>query len=435
VLVDCTRLSWPDYPLTLLRRAGDFGERYIKFGRVTVSKTWSRILEAFRFTRDISLLALPFFVSKGLFGCLLHRQLLVICARGICDPAIAQISVCGGLCNDSVGRRLGIRVLCCLTLLFIPNSFSLHFYYIPEAMIGDTKILDLNVAIPYYNTTMITESNIHLLTTALTLLLPLLAFYIHYDYKAFLSLGPGGTPATPLGYLKIKLLSLVCLRDPLRPMPIPPHFRPQTGYFDTDSALPRRKGERPRIQGIAPQRQQTQKSSEAVYKSLLSKLNDLVTDPRNQLMERTSCFEKHSSGIFASTPIMGTCGGEICHAHASDGSMHLTLHPSDAKLMLENGWGERHPLARGGWCRRFVPKEFVLVYAPRDEDEVEIVMKIVAASIWWVSGIDVNGDETGPRRRSADVEAVGKAMADSECWTCKMRSCGGGKAERVMGDT
>jgi hypothetical protein len=101
--------------------------------------------------------------------------------------------------------------------------------------------------IPYYSTSMVTETHIYFLTTALTLLLPpLLAIYIHYDYKAFLSLGPGGTPATPLGYLKIKLLSLLCLRDPLRAIPVPPHFRPQTGYFNDDALAPR-KGERPLV--------------------------------------------------------------------------------------------------------------------------------------------------------------------------------------------
>ncbi|KAH4948719.1 hypothetical protein HBI56_134020 [Parastagonospora nodorum] len=304
-------------------------------------------------------------------------------------------------------------------------------------MINNTNIpnlnlnLNLNLPIPYHTTTAImSEQTMHLLTTALTLLPPpLLALYIHNDYKAFLSLGPGGTPATPLGYLKIKLLSLVCLRDPLRPMPIPAHFRPQTGYF-TSTALPTRKGPRPQVRGIAPQRQKTQESPAAVYTQLVERLSALAADPRNKLVERTSCFEKNSSGLFASVPITRTCGGEICHAHPSDGSMHLTLHPADAKLVLENGWGERHPLARGGWCRRFVPKEFVLVYAPRDAAEVEVVMNIVAASVWWVSGIDVNGDEAGMRRRSKDVEAVGRVVeVQRECW-----SCGGGKAERMVGD-
>ena len=255
---------------------------------------------------------------------------------------------------------------------------------------------------------VVSELHISVLNAILTLLLPVFAaVYIHYDYKAFLSLGPGGTPATPLGYLKIKLLSLFCLRDPLRPTLIPPHFRPQNGYLDQDT-LPKRRGERPRVQGVAPQRQKTQTSNAKTYAQLVQRIHNTAVDPRNQLLERTSCFEKHSSGLFTSIPIMGTCGGEICHAHASDGSMHMTLHPADANLMMENGWGERHPLARGGWCRRFVPKEFVLIYAPRDEIEVDIVMRLVAAGIWWVSGIDVHKDEEGPRKRSTDAAVLGK---------------------------
>lgn len=287
--------------------------------------------------------------------------------------------------------------------------------------------------LPYYFESMLSESTIYILTTVLTFLLPLLlALYIHKDYKAYLSLGPGGTPQTPLGYLKIKLLSVICLRDPLRPLSIPPHFRPQTGYFE-DSSLPTRKGSRPCVQGVAPQRQKTQKSNETIYKNLVSRLQALAEDPRNRLLERTSCFEKNSSGLFTSIPITRTCGGEICHAHPSDGSMHLTLHPLDAKLMLESAWGERHPLARGGWCRRFVPKEFVLIYAPRDEAEVDEAMKIVAASIWWVSGIDVNGAEVGSRRKSRDVEAVSKAMEGQECWSCRAKACGGGKGDKMTG--
>jgi hypothetical protein len=308
------------------------------------------------------------------------------------------------------------------------DSFTTNLTANLETMASTTS------RIPYYINAMLSETSMHVLATALALLLsPLFAFYIHHDYKAFLSLGPGGTPKTPLGYLKIKLLSIVCLRNPYQPLALPPHFRPQKGYFNAD-ALPQRKGERPVVQGIAPQRQQTQKSNENVYGKLVACFHALAEDPRNRLMERTSCFEKNSSGLFTGMPITRTCGGEICHAHPSDGSMHLTMHPADAKMMLENGWGERHPLARGGWCRRFVPKEFTLVYAPRDEDELDTVMKIVAASIWWVSGIDVNGEEAGLRRKSADVEAVGKAMGGMDCWACKARACAGSQVEKMTGD-
>lgn len=280
---------------------------------------------------------------------------------------------------------------------------------------------------------MLSETQVHIITFVLTLSLPVLtALYIHKDYNAFLKLGPGGTPSTPLGYLKIKLLSVICLRDPRRPLPIPPHFRPQAGYFHTDSLVPR-SGSAPIVQGIAPQRQQTQKSDGKIYARLVECIKALAADSRNHLLERTSCFEKNSSGLFTSVPITRTCGGEICHAHPSDGSLHLTMHPADANLVIEKGWGERHPLARGGWCRRFVPREFCLIYAPRNEQEVETVMRIVSASIWWVSGIDVNDGATGPRKRSPDVAALGASMAGRECWTCKSQPCGPNNVEKLTG--
>ncbi|KAF2019082.1 hypothetical protein BU24DRAFT_112186 [Aaosphaeria arxii CBS 175.79] len=276
-----------------------------------------------------------------------------------------------------------------------------------------------------------------ILTLLLTIVLPLLALHlIHHDYQSFLRLGPGGTPSTPTGYLKIKLLSILSLRDPLRPLPIPPHFRPQTGHLRT---LPKRRGPRPIIAGIAPQRQQSQRSSPSTYAALVARLRLLAQEPRNMLLERTSCFEKHSSGLFARTPITRTCGGEICHAHPSDGSMHLTLHPADVKVVIEAGWGERHPLARGGWFRRFVPREFVLVYAPREEADLEVLMEVVGAAVWWVSGLDVKGrggegDGEGERRREADVGEIRKAREENECWSCRVHGCGRRTVEGMVDD-
>lgn len=188
------------------------------------------------------------------------------------------------------------------------------------------------------------------------------------------------------------------------------------------------------IQGIAPQRQQTQRSSAAVYKMLVAELKTLAKEPANMLLERTSCFEKHSSGLFASTPITRVCGGEICHAHPSDGSLHLSLHPADAKLLIENGWGERHPLAKGGWFRRFVPKEFVLVYAPRNEEEVAVVMKVVAASVWWVSGVHVGGGKREMRMEAIAEEVLVEASKENECWACRIHGCGKRGKDKLVGN-
>jgi len=66
--------------------------------------------------------------------------------------------------------------------------------------------------------------------------------------------------------------------------------------------------------------------------------------------------------------------------------MHMLLHPDDAKVVLDMGWGERHPLSKGGWLKRFVPKEFVMVYAPRNREELEVVCRIIEAAAFWISG-------------------------------------------------
>jgi len=86
-------------------------------------------------------------------------------------------------------------------------------------------------------------------------------------------------------------------------------------------------------------------------------------------------------------------GEEIFHTHASDhGSSHISLHPLDAALVIKQGWGQMHPLAgRGPW----VPRCFVMVYGPRDEQELQVVKEIIKAGAWWVGGCLLNNDWDG----------------------------------------
>ncbi|KAJ9627703.1 hypothetical protein H2203_002915 [Taxawa tesnikishii (nom. ined.)] len=235
---------------------------------------------------------------------------------------------------------------------------------------------------------------------ALAVILPTLQ-HLYFDYKTFVSLGPGGTPPTIMGYLKVKALSFFALRDPYAPPPIPSYQKTKEGHL---VSLPKRSGPRPEAKGIAPHRQVDQRSSEEIFAKLSEAIDEMAASTP-YLETGTSCFEKHGTGLFSTSPKRRTCGGEICHAHPSDGSMHLTLHPADAKVMLEAGWGERHPLARGGWLERFVPGGFVMVYAPRTEEEVETVMEIVKAAIWWVGGKEVATAEE--IRRDSGVEMGG----------------------------
>jgi hypothetical protein len=219
------------------------------------------------------------------------------------------------------------------------------------------------------------------------LVLAPLLWVVHNDYKRFQSLGPGGTPSTIFGYLKITVLRLFALSDPYT-LPISPNPAHTTrGYFQCiQFNLPNRSGPRPQVAGIAPQRQLDQPGCLRMYQTLRRSLACFALGYRDLLKTRTSCFEKNGLALFARNPIHATCRGEICHVHHSDWSMHLSLHPDDAKVVLQKGWGQRHPLARGGWMSAYVPREFVMIYAPRDWTELKAAYRIIEAATFWVSG-------------------------------------------------
>lgn len=208
------------------------------------------------------------------------------------------------------------------------------------------------------------------------LLIGIAIAYVRRDYRDFIALGPGGTPQTWRGYVRVKILGFFALWDPYAAITLPDELLFQEG---SHLELPTRKQPRPRTKGIAPHRQVDQRVERPIFEKLASAIRDMAPGKNNDLKIGTSCFEKHGTGLFSTFPANQTCRGEIVHVHPSDGSMHLTLHPSDANVVLETGWGERHPLA-GVFFNRFLPRGFVMVYAPHNEDEIELVLRIVWAA-------------------------------------------------------
>jgi len=74
---------------------------------------------------------------------------------------------------------------------------------------------------------------------------------------------------------------------------------------------------------------------------------------------------------------------EFCHIHClPEGGIHLTLPSNLARRAEKYGWAEPHILARAG----IVPDTLVLVYAPRDERELDAVWRLVVASFHFASG-------------------------------------------------
>ena len=65
-----------------------------------------------------------------------------------------------------------------------------------------------------------------------------------------------------------------------------------------------------------------------------------------------------------------------------DGSLHAALPPETAEEAVEKGGAEQHPVARLG----YIPENVVMIYAPRDEEELEIALGLVKESRRYAGG-------------------------------------------------
>jgi hypothetical protein len=76
-------------------------------------------------------------------------------------------------------------------------------------------------------------------------------------------------------------------------------------------------------------------------------------------------------------------GSEFAHLHpAPDWSLHAALPPRLAEEAVARGWAEAHPAARLG----LVPPNVVMLYAPRDEDELRVILDLVRAGHAYARG-------------------------------------------------
>ena len=144
-------------------------------------------------------------------------------------------------------------------------------------------------------------------TAAISFILPFCR-YVRQDYHKFIALGPGGTPSTFVGYLRISYLRLFTLKDPLSPPVCTEQVCPIQGYL---LHLPKRSHPRPSVAGIAPHRQLNQKPPRHVDQMLRNALVSLVKTHPTLLRIGKSCFEKHGLGLFLS--LCPTCPDSECH--------------------------------------------------------------------------------------------------------------------------
>jgi hypothetical protein len=92
-----------------------------------------------------------------------------------------------------------------------------------------------------------------------------------------------------------------------------------------------------------------------------------------------------SPDVEAGPPEAFITGREFAHLHAlPDSSLHVVLPEPLATAAVEAGWGELHPLAGAA-----VPPHTLLVYAPRDPDEIDIVLSLVERSYEFACGCEL----------------------------------------------
>jgi hypothetical protein len=62
----------------------------------------------------------------------------------------------------------------------------------------------------------------------------------------------------------------------------------------------------------------------------------------------------------------------------AEGSVHVSLDPVCGQRLLDMGWGTIHPLAR--YMAGVLPPQSMIVYAPRDEGELDVVRSVLEAA-------------------------------------------------------
>jgi len=148
-------------------------------------------------------------------------------------------------------------------------------------------------------------------------------------------------------------------------------------------ALSMRRGERPTTQRVIPHKQLDQTPSAQIYQKLVARFlalpgtstgPSLVSTPGAHALFLREDVPCNHDAFFG--------GREFAHVHpASDGSFHMILSEADCAEVRARGWGELHPHAEAGRIQRTA----VMIYAPRDDDEIATVLAIARAALAYAS--------------------------------------------------
>ena len=152
-----------------------------------------------------------------------------------------------------------------------------------------------------------------------------------------------------------------------------------------ESVLPKRSGSRPRTTPTNPHTQLEQNPERQMVEELAQRVFALPG-----VEERPSAISVPGAralwlqeDVPAGPQEAFLIGREFAHIHPMpDGSLHAALPPAVAQEAVEMGWAELHPVARMG----YIPQNVVMIYAPRDAEEIEVVAGLVVEAYRYAGG-------------------------------------------------
>lgn len=148
----------------------------------------------------------------------------------------------------------------------------------------------------------------------------------------------------------------------------------------SSAPLPRRAGSRPRTTPTNPHTQVDQQPTDpAIAEELARRVFELpgVVDEPSRISVPGARALTLSPGEPTGPEEAFLIEREFAHLHpAPDHSLHAMLPLDVAAEAVDAGWAEPHPVALLG----LIPRTAVMLYAPRDEAELDVIGGLVRAS-------------------------------------------------------
>lgn len=242
-----------------------------------------------------------------------------------------------------------------------------------------------------------------------TTLATYVAIVLRANYVQWLSLGRGGLPSTPLGWV-INWLAYplgnkdLCTADSYyTPLEASAPKGDRTKLSFLQGPLAQRSGTRPAVPlFVIPQRQTSAKAPVGLVRERQeAAFAELAQRYAGRVQVKQSGQEGHGAAIWLTEAYQSALPawaegtrGEIAHIHwGADNSAHCTLSLRDAREVVGKGWGQRHMLSGVklglfGRGKMIISHGYTMIYAPRTVEEVDVQMGIFEAAIRCMSGQD-----------------------------------------------